>query len=249
MKVALAGRDASILIPFIREVGLDLVESDPDVVISYGGDGTFLGAEYQWPGIPKLALRHERSCIKCSDHQDGVVLRRLANSEVSRITLTKLSGTAKGQRLLGLNDITLNKKSPVSGVRYRVWINDQPYLGEIVGDGLVVSTVFGSTAYYRSITRSFFRVGIGVAFNNSTEQVDHLVLQETDRLRLLVTRGPGCLCADNTPASILLEENDEATIEKADETTVLLAPDTLFCTDCRHPDGMSFNRLLGPTGM
>lgn len=249
MKVALAGRDASTLIPLIHGMGLELNESDPDVVISYGGDGTLLGAEYQWPGIPKLALRHERACIKCKDHQDGAVLQHLARNKLSRIVLTKLAGVAKGQRLLALNDVTLNRTSPVAGVRYRVWINDQPYLDEIVGDGVVVSTIFGSTAYYRSITRSFFRVGIGVAFNNSTEQIDHLVLQETDRLRLAVTRGPARLCADNTPTSILLEEGDEAAIEKADETTSLLAPDTLFCTRCRRPDGTPFNRFLGLTGM
>jgi NAD+ kinase len=245
MKVALAGRDATELLPLISENGLEVDDAHPDVIISCGGDGTLLGAERYWPGIPKLAIRHCRACHKCSKHEDAVLLRRLANGDVSRTVLMKLMGSARGQRLLALNDITLNKLSPISGVRYLVWINDEVYSGEIVGDGVVVSTVFGATAYYRSITRGFFRTGIGVAFNNSTERVDHLVIRETDRLRLVVTRGPALLCADNSPDSIQMEEGDEALVAKADETAILLEAETLFCKDCRRPDGMTFNRLGG----
>jgi len=245
MKVALAGRDTADLLPLIQEVGLQVDEAHPDAVVSYGGDGTFLGAERRWPGVSKLAIRHSQTCHKCSDHDDVVVLGRLAKGDLSRTVLIKLAATTKDRRLLGLNDVTLNKVSPVTGVRYRVWINEQAYSGEIVGDGLVASTPFGSTAYYRSITRSFFRVGIGVAFNNSTEQVDHLILRETDRLRLVIRRGPAILCADNSPETVRLEEGDEAWIAKADETAILLGADILFCNRCLRADGQPFNRLGG----
>jgi len=249
MRVALVGRDAAELLPLIREIGLEVDEGHPEVVISYGGDGTFLGAEHQWPGVPKLAIRHSRMCTKCSVHDDAAVLQRLTRGEVSRTVLMKLAGAAKGKNLLAINDVTLNKVSPVTGVRYRVWINEQAYSGEIVGDGLVASTPFGSTAYYRSITRSFFRSGIGVAFNNSTEQVDHLVLRETDRLHIVIRRGPAVLCADNSPETVRLEEGDEAWIAKAEETAILLAADTLLCNRCLRADGTPFNRLGGLMGL
>jgi len=245
MRVALAGQDASDLLPLIRKTGLEIVEAKPDVVISYGGDGTLLGAERQWPGVPKLAMRHALACRKCPEHEDAAVLERLARSDVSQTGLIKLAGITKDDRLLAINDIVLHKAVATSGVRYRVWINDEAYSNEIVGDGLVVSTPFGSSAYYRSITHSFFREGIGVAFNNSTEQVDHLVLRETERLRLVVTRGPALLCADNAPEPVEMEEGDEATVAKAEETAVLLAGETLFCNRCRRPDGTRFNRLGG----
>jgi len=245
MKVAVAGRDAADLLPLLDEIGIEEDDVHPDIVISYGGDGTLLGAVRDWPGLPKLAIRHARACRKCPDHENLVVLKCLAAGNVSRTALMQIAGVAKGQRLLALNDITLNKVSPVAGVRYRVWINQEPYSGEIVGDGVVVATPFGSSAYYRSITRSVFRIGIGVAFNNSTEPVDHLVLSEKDRLRLVVTRGPALLCADNAPDAVKMEEGDEATVFKADETTILLAGETLFCNQCRRPDGTPFNRLGG----
>lgn len=249
MKVALVGQDSSGLLSLIRENGLEVDDAKPDVVISYGGDGTLLGAERDWPGIPKLVMRHTHACRKCPEHEDAVMLRRLAQSEVSRTVLMKLEATAKGRRLLAINDIMLHKDIATSGVRYRVWINDEPYSNEIVGDGVVVSTPFGSSAYYRSITRSFFRVGIGVAFNNNTEQVDHLVLRETERLRLVVTRGPALLCADNAPDPVAMEEGDEALVARAEETTVLLGAETLFCNRCRRTDDTPFNRLGGLTSL
>jgi len=247
MRIALAGQDAAELMPIVEKIGFDLDEADPEVVVTYGGDGTLLGAERKWPGVPKLAIRHNRVCHKCAYHEDEAVLTRLAAGAVSRTVLMKLEAEAKGRRLLALNDITLHKAIPTSGVRYRVWINDEAYSNEIVADGLAVATPFGSTAYYRSITRGFFRVGIGVAFNNSTEQVDHLVLREEDRLRLVVTRGPALLCADNSPDPVELDRGDEAKIGKADESAVLLAADTLLCNRCRRPEGTPFNRLGGLT--
>jgi NAD+ kinase len=249
LRVALAGRDTAELLPLVSELDLRIDDKDPEVVISYGGDGTLLGAEYEWPGVPKLAIRHPRSCRKCPDHEDIVVLKRLAEGDFSRTVLMKMEAHVRGQRLVGINDITLNKVVPFWGVRYRVWINGEAYSGEIVGDGVVVSTPFGSSAYYRSISRSFFRVGIGVAFNNSTEQVDHLVLRETDRIRVQITRGPSLLCADNAPNPVQLVEGEEAEIGKAEETTVLLAADTLLCTRCRRADGTLFNRLGGLTSL
>ena len=52
---------------------------------------------------------------------------------------------------------------------------------------------------YQSITHSIFRVGIGLAFSNSTEEVSHLVLSESSVIEIEVVRGPGILIADNSP--------------------------------------------------
>jgi NAD+ kinase len=249
MKAAVAGADGERLLPLIRKIGFEINEDRPDVVIAYGGDGTLLGSERDWPTVPKIAIRHDDTTTKCPDHDNEKVLRRLANGEVSQTTLVKLEATAKGQRLLGINDIALHHHLPTSGVRFRVWINDQAYSGEIVGDGLVVSTPFGSTAYYRSITRSFFRSGIGIAFNNTTEQVDHLVLGEDERLRVVVTRGPAVLCADNSPLMIDMQEGDEVRVAMAPERTVLLEYETLLCNKCKRLDGVTYRRLGGLMSM
>jgi NAD+ kinase len=103
-----------------------------------------------------------------------------------------------------------------------VFVDDHEFGHEIVGDGVVVSTPFGSTAYYRSITRGIFHLGIGLAFNNSIEQVDHLVLREDATIRVRITRGPAVVVADNHPDLIALDEEEEVTIRKDDGSAVIL---------------------------
>lgn len=245
MKVAVAGTNGEALVSLIREAGFERDHRDPEVVISYGGDGTLLGAERDWPAVPKIAIRPDETCIKCVEHETHAVLERLAAGNVSKTPLMKLEAVSGDRRLLAINDIGLHHEQPTSGVRFRVWINGERYSNDVVGDGLVVATPFGSTAYYRSITRSFFRSGIGIAFNNTTEQIDHLVLGEDEQLRFVVTRGPAVLCADNSPESIALNEGDEAHIAKAPESTTLLEIETLLCNKCRRRDSTAFNRLGG----
>ena len=46
--------------PLVEESGLEVVTENPDLIMTYGGDGLLLGSEREWPGIPKLPLRNSR---------------------------------------------------------------------------------------------------------------------------------------------------------------------------------------------
>ena len=52
-KVKLVGRNLEDLRPLLRMFPVEIVDSEPDLVISYGGDGSLLGAERDFPGVPK----------------------------------------------------------------------------------------------------------------------------------------------------------------------------------------------------
>jgi NAD+ kinase len=222
-RVLVLGHDAETIRRLVRDKGLEDVNTEPDVILTHGGDGLLLGSEREWPGVPKLALRWSRRGRKCEPHQIEEALDRLIGGQLERRTFLKLRGQAQGETLVGLNDVVVHNAQPTSGVRYRVWIDEQEFSDEITGDGVVVATPFGSTAYYRSITRGTFRVGIGLAFNNSIEQVDHLVLPEESVIRVRITRGPAIVLADNSPRVIHLDDGDEAVIRRAGEEAVLLS--------------------------
>jgi NAD+ kinase len=237
LKVKLCGKNAAEISASLASLGFVEVEENPDVVISYGGDGTLLGAERDWPGIPKVALRDSKRCLICSSRSNDLVLHHLAEGKLKRTEFIKLEATVhwkdghSSDVLVGINDINMHKTMLNAGVRYSVWIDDEPYLGgqhdDIVGDGLVVATPFGSAAYYRSITNSKFRTGIGLAFNNTTEPVTHLVLREDSLIRVQITRGPAQLAADNDPRILSLGLGDEITIRCAPQGAVLLAYDAV----------------------
>jgi NAD+ kinase len=234
MRVLLYSRDKEEILPLLERHGLDLVSENPDIVVTYGGDGTLLGAERDWPSVPKVPIRRSGSWIKCDRHREDTILETLKNGKLQRRRLLKLEGIAKGRTIVGLNDITLHHARVSTAVRYRVLINGEPYSGEIIGDGLVVATPFGSRAYYRSITHSIFDVGIGLAFNNSTELVNHLVLSEESRVEIEITRGPALLVADNSPDPIELERRDRAAVSRHLHPAIVFGIGALHCDDCRR---------------
>jgi NAD+ kinase len=226
MRVRIFGRNKEDLYPLCREMGIVCDDENPEVVVSFGGDGTLLGAEREFPGVPKVALRDSRRCRICSHQSNEVILRHLAEGKLKRTEFLKLEAVAGSQSLTGLNDINLHNASITAGVRYRVWIDDEPYgSDELVGDGLVVATPFGSAAYYRSITHSTFRVGIGLAFNNTTEPINHLVLDENSAIEVEITRGPALLSADNDPVRVSLRTGERVTVHRATESATILVYD------------------------
>ena len=190
MKVVVFGQEKDKINALVEESGLEIVEKNPDAIISYGGDGTIMRSEYEFPGVPKVILRGSHICKLCSNLPNDEVLKRVKDGKYSILEIQKLKAHAKDETILGLNDIVIHNKDARHALRYKIKVNGAPINKEIIGDGIVVSTPFGSTGYYRSITDSFFEVGIGLAFNNSTEQADHVVLKENAKIRIDIIRGP-----------------------------------------------------------
>lgn len=230
MKVILYGKNATDIIKLVEEAGFDVVEVNPEYVVTYGGDGTLMRAEEIFPGIPKIVLRDSAICKKCSKLSNEEVLRAVKNNQFHIEEQIKLSVVFKGKELIGFNDITVHNADARRGIRYRVSIDDVFMEKEIIGDGIVVATPFGSTAYYRSITDSYFEVGIGLAFNNSTEQADHIVIKDDSVIELVVTRGPVTVYADNKNETLELKEGDSVVVKKSNQIGRIVIPDALVDT-------------------
>lgn len=185
-----------------------------DIVISYGGDGTFLLSEARYPGIPKLLLKSSAVCKLCEDCSHDKILDSYVSGKYIVKKIPKLEATAGGTTLQGVNDIIVHNTNPRHAIRYHVDINAERIPNhEIIGDGVVIATPLGSTGYYRSITDGFFTAGIGLAFNNSTEQSEHVVLDAKDEIKISITRGPAFVYADNQETSIELQTGDIVTIK------------------------------------
>lgn len=211
----------------LKKADFDVVESltdIPEFVVSYGGDGTIMRAEYQYPGVPKIILQGSRICKKCSNLSNEEILQKVKKGKYKIKKHFKLQVKAKNKVLTAMDGILVHNKDPRHGIRYKVEISGKSIGHEIIGDGVVVATPFGATGYYRSITDSVFEVGIGVAFNNSTEQADHMVLREDAEIKLHITRGIAEVFADNQKEYIELDDGDEVVIKKSNEFVGLVYP-------------------------
>jgi len=232
MRVVLRGPEAeSIRDEVRRHANLEIVTENPDAVICYGGDGTLLTAELEWPSIPKVPIKHSQRGIRCIAHPVAEVIARLAEgklipAEYMRLECVLRSEHAKepAKTLVAMNEFSVHMARINSAVRFKLWFGDEPYNAarEILGDGFVVSTPFGSTAYFNHITRGFFHSGIGIAFKSTTEHTNHVVVEEETRVRILITRGPAILAFDNSHEYFDIRTGDELSIRRHAKPAVIL---------------------------
>ncbi len=232
MKTLLFGAEADVLrVQFEQYPAFKLVDIDPELVVCYGGDGTLLNAELRWPGVPKVPIRNSRRGHRCIPHPPDKVIERLANHTLTRHEFVKIecrvlldADKSPVHFLTAMNEFNVHMGNINSAVRLKVWVDDEAFAGgdEIIGDGVVVSTPFGSTAYFNQITRGIFYAGFGIAFKNTTELTSHLVVPDTVTIRVLITRGPAMLAYDNCPDYIKLDEGDMLTMVKHATPATLL---------------------------
>lgn len=233
MKVLPFGKNSETISHLIPEYGLELVTDKPEVIISYGGDGTLLAAERKFPGIPKLPIRDSKVCKKCSLHTTENLLSELSEGKIKLEEFPKLEAKIGDGSLVAINDLVIRNSTPIHALRFRVYINSKLLLPEvIIGDGVIFTTVFGSTGYYQSITRKNISEGFAMAFSNTTFPVEPVKFKKEDHIKVEIIRGPGTLSSDNNPKFYALKENDQVLIQGAQHNAQIYVEKTLRCENC-----------------
>ncbi len=236
MKVLLYGRFgeyANKVERLVKSYGLEILDpstqlgmTTPDVVVTVGGDGTLIGAERDFPGVPKLPLRDSNFCFHCSTLSNEEILKRLSYGKMITKNYLKIQATIGGKKFLSLNDFVIRNKIQTAALRFNITVNREPVYHEpLIGDGVVIASPFGSTGYFFSITRTPFTSGIGLAFNNIHNLEKRFeVAPEDATIEITITRGPGQFSSDNNPEIIELVEGDKIIITKSPKPAQLLVP-------------------------
>ena len=125
-----------------------------DLVIAIGGDGSMLYASrlVAGRGVPLLGINRGRLGF-LADITPGEMLRRLDEvlageyDEDQRLMLEAIIENGdQPRRALALNDVVLQKRDTGRMLDFENWI-DGVYVNTHGGDGLVIATPTGSTAY------------------------------------------------------------------------------------------------------
>lgn len=224
MRVIVTGLQKSTLEKVIRKKypAIKLVRSRPDFILCYGGDGTLLYAERKFSGIPKVMIRHSRVCNNCARLTRDKILEKLTAGKYELVEHPLLEASAKGKKIYGLNDIIVGHATINTSVRYNVYLNGAQYGGEYLGDGVIVATALGSTGYYQSVTHSTFQSGLGIAFNNTVNNIGHLVVSGQAEIKVKVNRGPALVVADNAKSFIPLDKGQIVKIRRSHKSTYIV---------------------------
>ncbi|HRY29319.1 MAG TPA: NAD(+)/NADH kinase [Elusimicrobiota bacterium] len=151
----LARRELSRLSAWFRRHGIRTVPPararEAQVAVALGGDGTLLSAARRlapW-GIPALGvnLGHLGFLAATDLHRMYQTLEALLKGRLVCSSRMMISVTAPRQKpRLALNDCVIRVSSTVRTIRLSARVNGE-YLGTFVGDGLILATPTGSTAY------------------------------------------------------------------------------------------------------
>ncbi|MFA7691800.1 MAG: hypothetical protein GX117_11280 [Candidatus Hydrogenedentes bacterium] len=242
-RIVLFGVQAEALLPLVQafDAAFVVVDKNPDIVICYGGDGTLLTAELRWPGIPKVPILNSRRGHRCIPKSPREVVEALARNEMVHSHYSKLECAvfSSDQRqeadfiLTCLNEVNVHMGRINSAVRFCLWVNDIPFENgvEVVSDGFVACTAFGSSAYFKAITKGIFKEGIGLAFKATTHPVNHVIVSERDEVRFEITRGPAVLAFDNSHDYLDLAAGDYLTVRKHPQSAHMLTCDPITALD------------------
>ncbi len=122
-----------------------------DVIVALGGDGFMLRVLHQFvdSALPVYGMRMGRIGFLMNRFQDANLLERLTQaSSVSlnplRMLVTSIDGNE--HKALAINEVSLIRQSN-QAAHLRLSVNGASKIGQLVADGILVSTAAGSTAY------------------------------------------------------------------------------------------------------
>jgi len=221
MKVAIVSYKKELIENLLPKYGLKLDNKEPEVVIAFGGDGTFLFAEQKYPCIPKVFIKHKTGCTECYLHDFSDILTKLSRGQYEVSEELKLEAIIGKKKLIALNEISVHYNPP-RALRFAVHINGSKMDGTSIGDGAVVSTPYGSTGYFYSITRKSFPKGIGLALNNPVEYTKPMVLDENAIIQIDIIRENGIVAADCNKKLINVKPGSEVIIKSSIQKAKIL---------------------------
>lgn len=226
MKFFIVAKNKKVIPEFKKEIikkGYIYSENNPDMILSLGGDGTFLVAEDKYPEIPKLMIRDSEVCNKCTIEKFDFFIDKLKNKQDYFIKeFSKLESHFGNDIHVAVNDFIIRNKNQREAIRFRIKIDNIPYKDEFIGDGIVISTTFGATGYFHTITKRIFKKGIGIAFNNINRDFRDLIVKDTSKIEILITRGDALFTTDNQRKEYTLKTNDKIVIKKHKKTSKMV---------------------------
>ena len=202
-----------------------------DVMITYGGDGTLLDGVALLPNysIPVVGINCGHLGYLTADDGEGIeeLFRRIAAGEIlfEQRQMLRVEGDIEGSDI-ALNEVAIHR-SGATLIAIEVYINDR-LVATCHGDGMVISTPTGSTAYSLSaggpVVDPMCRCVVLSPLAPHNLTMRPVVAPDSARitLRLGTRYGEALLSADNR--TYRLKDGASITLTQANEPLILATP-------------------------
>ena len=193
---------------------------DTTLVVTLGGDGTFLaGARLAAPrGIPILGVNLGRlgflTEIEAHQIEEGLARYFKGDYRIEERTILQVTLRRKAKdlvRAIGLNEVVVNRAGDARMLRVEIDVAGQA-VGVIDADGVMVATATGSTAYALAsggpILEPTLRDLVVVPMNPFALTVRPIVFPPGQDISLAIVRGPAEMRVDGARRSSSVETGD-----------------------------------------
>jgi NAD+ kinase len=218
-----------------------------DLIVAIGGDGTLLYAARLLRGrsVPLLGVNRGRlgfltdvSPTSMLEDIETVLAGRYSEDRRSMLSARLERRGAAPVRCLGLNDVVLNKWETGRTLDFETSINGR-FVNSHAGDGIVIATATGSTAYALScggpIVEPDLDVWVLAPISPHTLSDRPIVVRAGSTIKLRLSERPEARAQVTCDGIALgdMERGDELIVEAADAQITLI-----------HPPAYDFYRLL-----
>lgn len=227
-----------------KSANYDRLREEADIIILFGGDGTFLHTAHHFIGtdIPLLGINLGRlgflTEIETDALEETLALLVRGNYEIQKRMLLN-ARVEREQKLVtqsyALNDVVVNRGANARVVKIMLYINDE-FVNSYRADGLIIATPTGSTAYSLSaggpIINPKIRAILVTPICPHTLYVRPMVISEEENLKIIISgeKNEMKLTADGR-FNYDLVNNDQIIISASKRDVSLIKfPDRTFYT-------------------
>ncbi|MFQ5793690.1 MAG: NAD(+)/NADH kinase [Candidatus Bipolaricaulia bacterium] len=220
----------------LERIGTGAIELSPAevtdcIALTLGGDGTFLKgaqtlASYHIP-ILGVNLGSLGFLTRTQVSEIPEALERILEGRFHLEERVRLAASLDGVSATALNDVVISKTAVEGFTVLDLWA-DEGFIGSYPGDGLIISTPTGSTAYslaaYGPVVLPSLDCILITPFNTHRLGLRPIVLPAEERLRVAARRQATVLVDGD--AIFHLEPEDELSVQVSELKTVLINMET-----------------------
>lgn len=211
-------------------------QSKIDVI--YGGDGSLVDC---WQ---KHLENHDSRCIMpvrnygmCQKHHD-FYMKFFNNDEglsAKMHHLPTLRASFDSHEEHALAEFTVTSADPTCAIRFNISLNGSYAAKDVIANGAVFAAKLGSTGYFKSIARTIFVEGIGIAFICPTYSLPNIVAKSIDRISFELTRHATLnITADKKKFQVECNQGWRFDVMDACDNAAILGYDMFMCQECRN---------------
>lgn len=136
---------------------------DADVIVALGGDGFMLRTLHRFieADLPVYGMKLGKVGFLMNRYSDNDLLRRLEEAhavELNPLRMNCMTEAGNAATALAINEVSLLRQTN-QAAHIRILVNGLEKVGELVCDGVLVSTAAGSTAYNLSVRGPILPLG------------------------------------------------------------------------------------------